>query len=111
MARRCCLEGLFGIECLRHMICLLECQSQFNSCATVHFAIAEPHLTQLLPVVSTLFDREPRSCHGVDTLQSQTRPEVVQADSLYGSTHDERLQVVDVELENVSPIKWHASRR
>ncbi len=52
----------------------LQFNFDFNLPPAVGLTIADPDLIQTLPVTSVFVYREPRSCHEVDSLQSQSRP-------------------------------------
>ena len=63
-------------------------QSNLNTPLTVCLTIADPHFAKILPIAAAALYREPRSCHEVDTLQSQTSPKVIKSYTLDRTASD-----------------------
>ena len=49
----------------------------FNMAMAIAFTIADPDMSQLLPVFAIFVNREPRACHKVHALESQSTPDVI----------------------------------
>jgi len=92
-------------------IWFLQFNAYLNTALAVLLAVADPNLPQILPVVAAAMDREPRSRHKVDAFQSQSRPKVIQSDAFDRATGYQRLDVMVVHVENMTPIEWHGRRR
>jgi hypothetical protein len=67
-------------------------------------------MPQLLPVVSAFLNREPRSGHKVDPLESQSRPKVAEFRSLDGATGHEWLDAIGLHVEYMAAVQRHFCR-
>ncbi len=52
-------------------------------------------------------NREPRSCHKVDPLESQSGPDVIESDPLGGAAGDEWLYAIGIHFEDMTSIEWN----
>jgi len=77
----------------------------FNNALAIFFAIADPEVAQLLPLVVCVLDHEPWPRHKVDSLQSQSRPHVILADSFDRAACYQWLQALCLHREDMSPIE------
>ena len=87
------------------IVSLLELDEQFDLCPVVVCAVADPNSVEHLPVAAGSLDREPRSCHKVDTFESYPRPQVMETDTFGGPAGDKRRQVTCVHVEHVTAIE------
>ena len=74
-------------------------------------SVRNPDGFHRLPVIFTSMDREPRSGHTVDPLQSYPLPKVIQPYTLDGAAGHQRLQFMRVHCELMPDIQSHASGR
>lgn len=94
-----------------HIVPVLHFDADFDSPATVVLAIADPNCVELLPVRIVFKNREPRSGHVMDSLQSQPRPEPVQANSFDGAAGDMWRKFCGFHVKYVASVERHTRWR
>ena len=65
----------------RVVVCIFvlhELKFDLNVPRSVPISITDPQRSHFLPIGIAFDDREPRSCHKVDPLESQAGPEVIE---------------------------------
>ena len=95
---------------LRIFMAALHFNFDLDATLAIFFAVADPDMTQLLPVLTAFVNREPRPCHKVDAFESQPDPNVIQTNSLDRPTGDQWLDILGLHFKLVSSIERNASR-
>ena len=98
---------LRAIRCLVCIFVLHQLKFDFDPPGPILVAVTNPQCSHGLPIRIPLHNREPRSCHEVDPLESQAGPEMIQAHTFHRATCHQRLQFLVLHLEDMSAIERH----
>ena len=101
----------FNARCmLRIFIAPLHFNLHLYPPLAIVLAIADPDMTQLLPIVSIFKHREPRPCHKVHALQSHPSPDVIEPNTLDRAAGNQRLNIVSFHFKHVPAVERNSYR-
>ena len=95
------------LRCFVRIFVLHQLKFDFNVPWSVLVSITNPQCSHLLPRGIAPDDREPRSCHKVDPLESQSRPQMIESYAFDRAAGHQRLQPVAFHLKNMPAVERH----